>query len=77
MALIQVSLPDEYGYVSIGVGKALQERMTGYAKARGLRGFPAVVLAENPKTVNLAKRACNNVLFKSPGIPYEVTMLFD
>jgi acyl-CoA hydrolase/L-amino acid N-acyltransferase YncA len=62
---------------SVGVGKALQERMIEYAKARGLRGFTAVVLSDNPKMVSLAKRACNNVSFKRQGITYEVTMLFD
>lgn len=62
---------------SVGVGKALQERMIEHAKARGLRGFTAVVLSDNPKMVNLAKRACNNVSFKREGITYEVTMLFD
>lgn len=62
---------------SLGVGKALQERMLEVAKARGLRGFTAVVLSDNPKMVNLAKRACNNVSFKREGITYEVTMLFD
>ena len=62
---------------SQGLGKALQERMMEYAKARGLRGFTAVILSDNPKMVNLAKRACNNVSFKRQGITYEVTMLFD
>ena len=62
---------------SLGVGKALQERMTEYAKSRGLRGFTAVILSDNPKMVNLAKKACNNVSFKREGITYEVTMLFD
>jgi hypothetical protein len=51
--------------------------MIEYARARGLRGFTAVVLAENPKMVNLAKKACNHVSFKRAGITYEVTMLFD
>lgn len=62
---------------SMGVGKALQERMIEYAKARGLRGLTAVILSDNPKMVNLAKRACNSVSFKRQGITYEVTMLFD
>jgi hypothetical protein len=51
--------------------------MTEYARAPGLRGFTAVVLAENPKRVNLAKKACNNVSFKRVGITYKVTILFD
>lgn len=60
-----------------GVGKALQERMMEYAKAQGLRGFTAVILSDNPKMINLAKRACNHVSFKRQGITYEVTMVFD
>jgi hypothetical protein len=51
--------------------------MTKYTRASGPRGFTAVVLAENPKMLNLAKKACNNVSFKRAGITYEVTMLFD
>ncbi len=62
---------------SLGVGKALQKRMTEYAKARGLRGFTAVILSDNPKMVSLAKRACDHVSFKRQGITFEVTMLFD
>jgi len=62
---------------SLGLGKALQERMIEYAKARGLRGFTAVILSDNPKMVSLAKRACDHVSFKRSGITYEVTMLFD
>jgi RimJ/RimL family protein N-acetyltransferase len=61
----------------LGLGKALQLRLTDYARARGLRGFTAEILAENPKMVKLAKEACNNVSFKRHGISYEVTMLFD
>lgn len=61
----------------MGMGKTLQERMTEYAKVRGLRGFTAVVLSDNPKMINLAKRACHNVSFKRQGITYEVMMLFD
>ena len=61
----------------LGLGNALQLRLTDYAKARGLRGFTAEILAENPKMVKLAKQACNNVSFKRHGISYEVTMFFD
>jgi hypothetical protein len=51
--------------------------MTEYAKARGLRGFTAVILSDNPKMVSLIKRACDNVSFKRQGITFEVTMLFE
>jgi RimJ/RimL family protein N-acetyltransferase len=60
-----------------GLGKALQERMIEYGKCKGLRGFTAVILSDNPKMINLSKRACNNVSFKRQGITFEVTMLFD
>jgi acyl-CoA hydrolase/RimJ/RimL family protein N-acetyltransferase len=61
----------------MGVGKAMQERMIEHAKARGLRGFTAVILAENPKMVKLAKSACNNAFFKRQGVTLEATMIFD
>ncbi len=60
-----------------GLGRVLQDRMMQYAQARGLRGFTAVILSDNPKMINLAKRACSNVSFKRQGITFEVTMLFD
>ena len=61
----------------MGLGKALQDRMREYAKARGLRGFTAFIFSDNPKMINLAKSACPNVSFKREGNYYEVTMLFD
>jgi acyl-CoA hydrolase/RimJ/RimL family protein N-acetyltransferase len=61
----------------MGLGRALQERMTEYAKVRGLRGFTAEILLENAKMIGLAKIACNNVTFQRHGDTYEVTMLFD
>jgi RimJ/RimL family protein N-acetyltransferase len=61
----------------MGLGRALQYRMTEYAKARGLRGFTAEILAENSKMIGLAKIACNNVTFQRHEDTYEVIMLFD
>jgi len=61
----------------MGLGRALQDRMTEYAKARGLRGFTAEILVENAKMINLAKIACNHVTFQRHEDTYEVTMLFD
>ena len=61
---------------SLGIGKALQERLKEYAKARGLRGFTGEILACNDKMVALAKKAGNNVSLKSHGSYYEVTIFF-
>jgi acyl-CoA hydrolase/RimJ/RimL family protein N-acetyltransferase len=61
---------------SMGIGKALQERMKEYAKARGLRGFTGEVLASNDKMLNLVKKAGNDVSLKSEGTYYEFVILF-
>ena len=61
---------------SMGIGKVLQERMKKYAKARGLRGFTGEILASNTKMLDLAKKAGNDVSFKSQGTYYEFTILF-
>jgi acyl-CoA hydrolase/RimJ/RimL family protein N-acetyltransferase len=61
---------------SMGIGKVLQERMKEYAKARGLRGFTGEILASNTKMLDLAKKAGNDVSFKSQGTYYEFTILF-
>jgi RimJ/RimL family protein N-acetyltransferase len=41
---------------SVGLGKALQQRMTEYARSKGLRGFTADILAENQKMLALINK---------------------
>lgn len=61
---------------SMGIGKALQERMKEYAMAHGFRGFTGEILAGNNKMIDLAKKAGNDVSLKSEGTYYEFVILF-
>ncbi len=65
-------------YQSVGLGSALQERMMGYAKAKGFRGFTASILAENKKMLKLANSnsGFSDISIKMSSYEYEVTMLF-
>ncbi|MGD8369640.1 MAG: GNAT family N-acetyltransferase [Desulfobacterales bacterium] len=60
----------------MGLGSLLQERMTEYARARGIRGFSAGILAENKAMVKQAQK-CGKVEMKLVDGAYEVEMLFD
>lgn len=44
-----------------GLGNALQQRMAEHARARGVRGFVAEVLANNRKMIALARHCLDNV----------------
>jgi acyl-CoA hydrolase/GNAT superfamily N-acetyltransferase len=66
-------LPEWQG---IGLGAALQKRMTEYAKSKGIRGFRADILPENTKMMRLAQQG-ENVSIKPSGGVAEVTTLFD
>jgi acyl-CoA hydrolase/L-amino acid N-acyltransferase YncA len=59
-----------------GLGSLLQKRMAEYAKARGIRGFRADILAENKAMVKLAQK-CGKVDMKRVGGAYEVSMQFE
>jgi acyl-CoA hydrolase/RimJ/RimL family protein N-acetyltransferase len=59
-----------------GLGTALQQRMTEYAKARGLRGFTAEILMSNDKMLRLARSVSDKVTMTGSDGVYEVTMLF-
>jgi len=59
----------------VGLGTALQQRMTEYAKSKGLRGLKADILAENIKMQGLIQKG-ENVSMKSHSGTYEVTVLF-
>jgi RimJ/RimL family protein N-acetyltransferase len=60
---------------SYGVGSALQQRMTEYAKSRGLRGFKATILLENKRMQSLINKY-SQIEMKRPGGEYEVTVIF-
>ena len=60
---------------STGLGTALQ-RLIEHARAHGLLGFTAEVLASNTKMLSLAKRACDHVSIQRDGDTLEVTMRF-
>ncbi len=66
-------LPEWQG---VGLGSALQQRITEYAKLKGLRGFKADILAENVKMLRLAKGCSTSVSMKQSSGECEVTMLF-
>lgn len=59
-----------------GLGAALQQRLIEHARARGLLGFTAEILASNGKMITLAKRACDHVSIERDGDTLEVTMRF-
>ncbi|MEX1299292.1 MAG: GNAT family N-acetyltransferase [Desulfotignum sp.] len=59
-----------------GIGKALQERMTEYAKSKGIKGFKADIMCENTAMFNLAKKCGARVTSRLDGDVYEVEMLF-
>ena len=58
-----------------GLGTALQERMTEYAKSKGVRGFKATILAENEKMQKVIRKG-KNVSFSRCGHEFEVVSLF-
>jgi L-amino acid N-acyltransferase YncA len=59
----------------VGLGGALQQRMMEYAKARGLRGFTANILAHNAKMRRLFQEGPNVTVELADGV-FEVRMLF-
>ncbi len=59
----------------VGLGSALQRRLTEYAVSRGIRGFVAEMLKMNTKMINLAKSA-KNTSIRSHGDSVEVVTLF-
>ncbi len=65
-------LPEWQG---MGLGSLLQNRMTEYARARGIRGFTAEVHEGNDKMIKLAQSSPNASMKNIEGT-LEVTMLF-
>jgi len=58
-----------------GLGTALQQRMTEYAKSKDLRGFKACMLAKNIKMQKVIQKG-NKVTFSRCGRELEVVSLF-
>jgi acyl-CoA hydrolase/RimJ/RimL family protein N-acetyltransferase len=58
-----------------GLGTALQQRMTEYAKSKGLRGFKANILLENSKMQRVIQKG-DKVTFSRCGNELEVVSLF-
>jgi RimJ/RimL family protein N-acetyltransferase len=65
-------LPEWQG---VGLGTILQQRMVEYAKAKGLKGFTADILAENTAMLKMAQKCGKVTMSLSHGV-YEVEMLF-
>lgn len=60
---------------SLGLGRALQQRMVEYAKSKGLIGFTADILEENKKMLNLINLA-GNISTKQIFNEYRITLRF-
>ncbi|MDC8772677.1 bifunctional acetyl-CoA hydrolase/transferase family protein/GNAT family N-acetyltransferase [Roseateles albus] len=58
-----------------GLGALLQQRMSEHAKARGVRGFVAEVLANNEHMIKLARSLADNVQVESLGSSVKITSL--
>ncbi|MEJ6007872.1 GNAT family N-acetyltransferase [Paucibacter sp. AS339] len=58
-----------------GLGGLLQQRMSEHAKARGVRGFVAEVLANNDHMIKLARGLADNVQIESLGSSVKITSL--
>ncbi len=58
-----------------GLGALLQRRMSEHAKARGVRGFVAEVLANNEHMIKLARGLADNVQVESLGSSVKITSL--
>jgi len=60
----------------VGLGSAMQARLTEHAKGRGLRGFVAEILPENTKMIALARRCSEKISVERDEDAVHVTMLF-
>jgi len=61
---------------SVGLGRALQGRLSEYAHSKGLRGFTAQILMENDKMISLIKQISNQIEIKSADDVLDVVALF-
>jgi RimJ/RimL family protein N-acetyltransferase len=59
-----------------GVGSALQRCLSADAKARGVRGFVAEIMASNEQMIRLARATPGVVHVESQGSTVRVTQLF-
>lgn len=61
---------------SVGLGRALQSRLTEYARSKGLRGFTAQILMGNTKMISLIKQVSDKIEIKAEEGILEITALF-
>jgi GNAT superfamily N-acetyltransferase len=61
---------------SVGLGRALQSRLTEYARSKGLRGLTAQILTGNSKMIMLIKQVSAKIEIKSDDGVMDVTALF-
>jgi RimJ/RimL family protein N-acetyltransferase len=73
--LAEIAFTIRPDWQSVGLGSALQQRMTEYAKSKGLRGFTYGILEENVKMRRIAERSPNATTKVANDI-VEVTVLF-
>jgi acyl-CoA hydrolase/RimJ/RimL family protein N-acetyltransferase len=65
------------GWQGLGLASMFQDRMTEYAKARGVRGFTADVLVKNAKMIKVFERSGGQLSMQARAGAYEVTILFE
>ena len=61
----------------VGLGTALQDTITEYARAQGLRGFTADVLKQNSGMIKVFKKSGCNVSWRLEDDAYEVLISFE
>ena len=61
---------------SVGLGRALQDRLAEYARSKGLRGLVAQILIENDKMIKLIKQVSDKLNIKCADGVFDVTALF-
>lgn len=61
---------------SVGLGRALQGRLSEYARSKGLRGFTAQILTEKDKMISLIKQVSDQIEIKSANGVLDVVALF-
>jgi GNAT superfamily N-acetyltransferase len=61
---------------SVGLGRALQGRLSEYAHSKGRRGFTAQILTENDKMISLIKQISDQIEIKSADGVLDVVAIF-
>jgi len=61
---------------SIGLGTALQDRLTEHARSKSVRGFTAQILTENIKMITLIKQVSDKIKISAESDILEISTLF-